>query len=349
MQGPAGEKAVPDEGGLSAGSSRAAASGPSTTASAVSLQGVGKEFDGTWVVRDLDLTVQPGTIFGLFGPSGSGKTTSIRLMLGLLHPDAGEVLVLGRQPRRFTARRRAEIGYMPQLFVLYPELSVEENLDLVASLYGLGWLKRRRPKEQALKFVELWDDRRKLASQLSGGMKRRLELACALMHGPRLLVVDEPTAGVDPVLRAKFWDHFRELRDAGQTIFVTSQYVTEAEYCDEIAVLGPGQLVAQGTPEAVRQSAMGGEIVEVVAEGLGRNLVDQLAALEGVRSVRRPAYDQLRLIVDQAGVRIPQVLEALRLANVEVQQVQEYRPNFDEVFVTLMEQHQAAQEPSDAV
>jgi ABC-2 type transport system ATP-binding protein len=180
-------------------------------------------------------------------------------------------------------------------------------------------------------------------------MKRRLELACALMHGPRLLVVDEPTAGIDPILRAKFWDHFRELRDAGQTIFVTSQYVTEAEYCDEIAVLGEGRLVAQGTPEAVRESAMGGEIVEVTAEGLGRDLVERLAGLEGVRSVRRLAYDQLRLIVDQAGVRIPQVLEALRQANVEVQQVQEYRPNFDEVFVTLMEQHQAAEESSDAV
>jgi ABC-2 type transport system ATP-binding protein len=235
------------------------------------------------------------------------------------------------------------------LFVLYPELSVDENMDLVASLYGLGWLKRRRPKRRALEFVELWDDRRKLASQLSGGMKRRLELACALMHGPRLLVVDEPTAGVDPILRAKFWDHFRELRDAGQTIFVTSQYVTEAEYCDEIAVLGPGQLVAQGTPEAVREAAMGGEIVEVMAEGLGRNLVEQLAGLEGVRSVRRLAYDQVRLMVDQAGVRIPQVLETLRQASVEVQQVQEYRPNFDEVFVTLMEQHEVAQEPSDAV
>jgi ABC-2 type transport system ATP-binding protein len=290
------------------------------------------------VLRNLGFAVETGTIFGLFGPSGSGKTTAIRLLLGILAPDDGEIQVLGTPPNRFSARVRSRIGYMPQQFVLYPELSVSENLHLVASLYGLGWLKRRRPMRQVLEFVELWEHRRKLANDLSGGMKRRLQLATTLVHGPDLIVLDEPTAGVDPVLRSKFWEHFRELRDQGRTLVVTSQYITEAEYCDRIAVLGRGELVALGTPDAVRQQVTGGETVDVVADGLDRRLVAALGALDGVRSVNRISYEQLRLTVDQASTVIPRVLATLAESTAEVQRVQEYRPNFDEVFVTLMEQ-----------
>jgi ABC-2 type transport system ATP-binding protein len=305
---------------------------------AIALHGAGKCFGETWVLRHLNFMVESGTIFGLFGPSGSGKTTIIRLMLGLLVPDEGEISVLGTSPRRFGTRTRARIGYMPQLFVLYPELSVLDNLHFVASLYGLGWLKRRRLMRQALDLVDLWEHRRKGIGQLSGGMQRRLELATALVHNPQLLVVDEPTAGVDPVLRAKFWDHFRELRDQGRTIVVTSQYVTEAEYCDRVAFLGRGELVALGTPDQVRQQALGGEVVEVIADGLDRRLVEQLRALEGVRGVRRVSYEELQLTVDQATAVIAPVLTVLTEGGAEVKQVQEARPNFDEVFVQLMEQ-----------
>jgi ABC-2 type transport system ATP-binding protein len=290
------------------------------------------------VVRQLDLAVEAGSIFGLFGPSGSGKTTTIRLLLGLLGADEGEIRVLGTAPRRFKARTRGRIGYMPQLFVLYPELSVRDNLDFVASLYGMGWFGRRKPMRRVLEFVELWEHRRKSAEALSGGMKRRLALATALVHGPELLVLDEPTAGVDPILRAKFWEHFRELRDAGRTVVVTSQYITEAEYCDRIAVLGRGELVATGTPEEVRRRVAGGEMVDVVADGLDRRLVERLRTLDGVRSLRVVSFEELRLTVDSASAAIPQVLATLADSTAEVKQVQEYRPNFDEVFVTLMEQ-----------
>jgi ABC-2 type transport system ATP-binding protein len=311
---------------------------PWRSEAAIDVRDVSKSYEDTAVVSDLDLTIGCGTIFGLFGPSGSGKTTAIRLILGLLKADSGDLRVLDADPRRFRARTRARIGYMPQLFVLYPELTVQENLGLVASLYGLGWLKRRRPMRQVLEFVELWEHRRKLASDLSGGMKRRLELATALVHNPELIVVDEPTAGIDPILRAKFWDHFRELRDQGRTIFVTSQYVTEAEYCDRLAILGKGRLVAVGTPEMIREQAMGGEIVEITAEGLDNRVVNVLSSLEGVRSVNRFSYDRVQLVVEQAGSAIPQVMNALADNDVEAKQVQEYRPNFDEVFVKLMEE-----------
>ena len=305
---------------------------------AVEFRGTGKRYGDSWVIRNLDVAVEAGSIFGLFGPSGSGKTTAIRLLLGLVGADEGEISVLGTAPRRFKASARARIGYMPQLFVLYPELSVMENLHLVASLYGMGWLKRRMPMRQVLEFVELWEHRGKPAEQLSGGMKRRLELAAALVHGPDLLVMDEPTAGVDPILRAKFWEHFRGLRDAGRTVFVTSQYITEAEYCDRIAVLGRGELAASGTPEEVRRQVAGGEMVDVVADGLDRRLAEQLARADGVKEVRFLAYDHLRLTVDQANVAIPQILATLQEVGLEVKQAQEYRPNFDEVFVELMKQ-----------
>jgi ABC-2 type transport system ATP-binding protein len=305
----------------------------------VEVDGVGKRFDDTWVVRNLDFRVESATIFGLFGPSGSGKTTTIRLLLGLLRPDEGDLRVLGRAPRQFRSRTREKIGYMPQLFVLYPELTVMENLDLAASLYGLGWLARRQPMRQVLEFVELWEHRRKTCDQLSGGMKRRLELATALVHNPDLLVMDEPTAGVDPILRAKFWDRFRELRDQGRTLVVTSQYVTEAEYCDRVAVLGKGQVVAIGTPEELRRLALGGEIVEVVADGLDRDLLAALGGLAGVEAVRRVSYEEVHLTVDDAGEMVPRVLSLLSERGAEVKKVEQYQPNFDEVFVRLMEQN----------
>jgi ABC-2 type transport system ATP-binding protein len=316
----------------------AAASEELQAQTAVEVRQAGKRFGHTWVVRDLNFDVEHGSIFGLFGPSGSGKTTTIRLMLGLFDLDEGEIRVLGTAPRRFRARTRARIGYMPQLFVLYPELSAGENLSLVASLYGMGWLRRRRRMRQVLDFVELWEHRRKVADELSGGMKRRLELAAALVHNPELLVVDEPTAGVDPILRSKFWDHFRELRDEGRTIFVTSQYVTEADYCDRVAVLGRGQIIATGTPESLRQQAFGGEVVDVVAEGGDRRLTDVLRDLEGVRKVQALSYDHLQLIVDEATAAIPRVMAVLTQSGVEVKQVEQYRPNFEDVFVQLVEQ-----------
>src|SRR5918911_2398958 len=197
---------------------------------------------------------------------------------------------------------------------------------------------RRKPMRETLEFVELWEHRRKLAADLSGGMKRRLELATALIHDPDLLIVDEPTAGIDPVLRKKFWDHFHALRGAGKTIIVTSQYLIEAEYCDQVGILGQGQLVAQGTPQEVRENAFGGEIVNVVADSLDRRHVALLGELDGVRSVRPLSYEQLQVTIDHAADAIPRILETLNESGAGIKQVDEYRPDFDEVFVRLMEQ-----------
>ncbi len=199
------------------------------------MEGVSRRYGDMAAVDDISLQVNAGTILGVIGPSGSGKTTMIRMLTGTLEPTSGKLSVLGQHPRKFTRHAREKIGYMPQHFVLYEELTASENLSFVASLFGLLWPKRGRRVKEMLKVVDLWEARGRRARQLSGGMQRRLELACALVHDPLLLFVDEPTAGLDPMLRQKIWDEFRRLREVGRTLVVTTQYVGEAEYCDEVA------------------------------------------------------------------------------------------------------------------
>jgi len=316
-------------------------SGHDPGARAVELEHASKSFGQTRAVVDLSFAIGRGQIFGLIGPSGCGKTTTVRMVTGVHAPDKGRVLVLGREPRRFTAAMRERIGYMPQHFVLYPELSVWENLDFAASCYGVGLWRRGARLRQMLDFVELSDARHAPAGQVSAGMQRRLELACTLIHDPELIVVDEPTAGIDPVLRQKFWAHFRDLRDRGRTLVVTTQYVTEAEYCDVVAAMQGGRLVAMGSPDIVRQVAMGGDIVDVVAVGLSDAQVGAIEAVEGVRSVRRISADEVSVTVDEAGRATPLIVAALHGAGATVVDVSEYRPNFDEVFVRLMESQAA--------
>ncbi|MCI0396074.1 MAG: ABC transporter ATP-binding protein [Chloroflexi bacterium] len=209
-------------------------------------------------VDRINLIVPQGKIFGFIGPSGSGKTTTIRMMTGTYKPTAGEVHVLNVPPRAFGSSMRERIGYMPQLFVLYPELTVWENLNFTASLYGMFFRRSKRLKE-LLDFVELSEDRHKLVRNISGGMQRRLSLAATLAHNPEVLFLDEPTAGIDPILRRKFWDLFRELQGQGRTFFITTQYVSEAAYCGLVGVLVEGRLIALDTPEGLHRRAYGGD------------------------------------------------------------------------------------------
>jgi ABC-2 type transport system ATP-binding protein len=214
----------------------------------VVAQGVSKAFDDDAVVRDVDLTIPPGTIVGLIGPSGCGKTTTVRLLTGLLEPTAGTVEVDGTTATELTHRQRSRIGYLPQIPALFPDLSLWENLNFHASMYGLR-LRRRARLRELLDWVELTDDRSKRVREASGGMQRRLALAAAFVHDPALVFLDEPTAGIDPILRARFWDQFRSLRDAGRTLLVTTQYVGEAANCDVVGVLSEGELVFLGLPD----------------------------------------------------------------------------------------------------
>ena len=306
---------------------------------AVRMVGATRRFNGTVAVADLDLEIPAGSIVGIIGPSGSGKTTTIRMVMGSLAPTSGEVTVLGEHPGKFSRRTRERIGYLPQQFSMYPDLTVLENVDFAASLYGLVFLRRFSRRRGVLELVDLWSVRNRRAGRLSGGMQRRLELAAALVHEPDLLILDEPTAGIDPMLRRTIWDEIHRLRERGVTSLVTTQYVTEAEECDLVALISGGKLIAFGTPDELRRSALGGEVVEVTTS----HLFDAAAFADspGVLEVRQTGPRDFRLIVEDAGTASADTVQWVTDGGGEVEAVREVRPTFEEVFTDLVERDQA--------
>src|SRR4026207_1111928 len=228
----------------------------------VETQELTKMFGEDVAVQSLSMYVPRGKIFGFIGPSGCGKTTTVRLLTGFYKPTSGTLSVLGKDPAAFSKSDQGKIGYLIQQFVLYPDLTVWENLNFAASFYGVSPFRRRR-LNKLLDFVELSGDRNKLARDLSGGMKRRLSLAATMVHNPELLFLDEPTAGIDPILRRKFWDYFKELQADGHTLFITTQYVGEAAYCDLVGVMYEGKLLMVETPDGLRRKAYGGDVIGI--------------------------------------------------------------------------------------
>ena len=303
----------------------------------ISASHLTKQFDTEFAVNDASFEVPRGKIFGFIGPSGSGKTTLVRLLTGILIPTAGEALVLGRHPAHFNQRTRELIGYMPQLFVLYPDLTVWENLNFAASIYGMTLLRGKRLRS-VLEFVELYNDRGKLARNISGGMQRRLSLAATLVHDPQLLFLDEPTAGIDPVLRRKFWDHFKALQDAGRTLFITTQYVGEAAYCDLVGVMALGRLLMVETPHGLRRRAYGGDVVMMkTIDPLPPLVTQDVRKLPYVLGpVTHPTEREMRVVVGDASTAIPELLEWSKQQGLSVEKVEQYLPPYDDVFVELV-------------
>lgn len=308
----------------------------------VVVANVTRRFGDVLASNDVSLEVPAGTILGLIGPSGSGKTTMIRMLTGTLAPSSGDIAVLGERPWRFRRETRERIGYMPQQFHLYPHLTCAENVSFCASLFGLFWWQRRARVRQVLELAELWPARNRLAKDLSGGMQRRLSLACALVHDPEVLFIDEPTAGLDPLLRQKVWSEFRRLRDAGRTLFVTTQSVTDAEYCDYVALLVRGNLVAIDRPEDLRRQVFGGEVVDVRTRGEAHPRV--LTRVPGVIEVRQRSADHVVVIADEAATTVPRIVDAMQDAGDRVLSAEKYEPSFDDVFVALVEQSGVAEE-----
>ena len=219
--------------------------------SAIVARDVKKRFGSVDALSGLDVDIRAGEIYGLLGPNGSGKTTFIRCLAGLLRPDAGDITVLGQSPRAAVAAGR--IGYMTQAAALYGDLSVEENLDFFARLEGVHDIDDRI--DEVLTTVDLADRKRSIVNTLSGGMRTRVSLAAALLHAPDLLLLDEPTVGVDPVLRREFWTHFRALASRGTTILVSSHVMDEASRCDRLGLILAGRVLAEGTAaELVRRA-----------------------------------------------------------------------------------------------
>jgi len=232
--------------------------------SAVVVEHLSKRFGDFVAVNDISFTVARGEIFGFLGPNGSGKTTTIRMVLGLLPPTSGSARVLDIDVRRHPERIARRVGYMSQKFSLYPDLTVAENLSFYGRTYGLRGRELARRQDEVLALIGLEAQRRQLTAALAGGWKQKLALATALLHRPELLVLDEPTAGVDPINRREFWRLLYRLAAEGVTVFVTTHYMDEAEQCHRLALIHNGTLLAVGAPEAIKQTHMPGQVVEVI-------------------------------------------------------------------------------------
>jgi len=247
----------------------------------IDVAGLAKSFNGIVAVDHIDLRVAAGEIVGFLGPNGSGKTTTIRMICGLLTPDAGEGTVLGFDVRRASAQIKREVGYMTQKFSLYEDLTIEENLFFVARLYHLS--DRRQVVARTLDELGLHSRRRQIAGTLSGGWKQRLALAACIMHRPRLLLLDEPTAGVDPKARRQFWDEIHRLAGGGLTVLVSTHYMDEAERCHRIAYISYGKMLATGTvPDVVRASGLSTFIVTAPPSAA---FLARVEALDGAEQV----------------------------------------------------------------
>jgi ABC-2 type transport system ATP-binding protein len=219
------------------------------TDAAISVSNLDFHYGGLKVIDDISMEIKPGTSYGLLGPNGAGKTTLIRLMVGLLKPARGSVKCLGQAPSFKNARL---IGYMP-LPALYSELTVHQNIDFFAHIYGMKYHKERAQRvDEVIKVVDLWPKRKTSILNLSGGMKQRVSLACAIVHRPPLIFLDEPTVGLDPELRVNFWEYFTELTKAGHTLVISSHTFDDAAHCQKLAFLRLGKMVAQGEPAELR-------------------------------------------------------------------------------------------------
>ncbi len=305
-------------------------------------------FGGGRGVSNMTLQVPSGCIFGLVGPSGSGKTTMVRMILGLLRRQSGSLEVLGVDPQSFSTDERERIGFLPQESALDPELSLQHNLQFMASLYGLPWRGRYVPGQGArdardriddlLELLDLADRRRVRLRDASTGEQRRLAIAAALVHEPDLLILDEPTAGIDPLLREQLWDHFGELRRAGNTLIVTTQYVTEADQCDLVGLVVDGHVLRVATPEDMRREAFGGDLVEVASDQPVP--VGELLGVAGVIGVQqRTAQGGLLLLVEDSDQVSAKLRDVLQEGGHRSAAVAPHNPSFDTVFVRLVREH----------
>src|SRR5687768_8584085 len=309
-----------------------------TAENVVETKDLTKMFGEDVAVQSLSMYVPRGKIFGFIGPSGCGKTTTVRLLTGFYKPTSGTMSVLGKNPADFSKADREKLGYLIQSFVLYPDLTVWENLNFAASFYGVSPFRRGR-LNKLLDFVELSEHKNKLARDLSGGMKRRLSLAATLVHNPELLFLDEPTAGIDPILRRKFWDYFKDLQKQGHTLFITTQYVGEAAYCDLVGVMYEGRLLMVDTPDGLRKKAFGGDLIAIrTTEGIRFEHRRQLEGQSFTRGKVKVINDQeIEMIVDEASIAIPLLVEWSQAQRLTVEMIEQKVTPFDDVFVKIIE------------
>jgi ABC-2 type transport system ATP-binding protein len=287
-------------------------------------------------VDSLRFSIAPGEMFGLVGPDGAGKTTTIRMLCGILEPTAGTAEILGYDIVRDPDRVKRQIGYLSQRFSLYGDLTVDENIEFFAGINGVQDYRKRR--EELLEFTRLAEFRTRFAENLSGGMKQKLALACTLIHTPRIIILDEPTTGVDPVSRRDFWRILQSLIAGGITIVMSTPYLDEAERCTRVALMNEGHAIMVDTPAAIR-ARMRGEVVEIVCDPVregGRVLRSQPGTMEV-----QAFGDRLHVIVEHAAQDMPSLADALLQAGITIHGWRTIAPSLENVFISLLTHHEA--------
>ncbi len=306
---------------------------------AIETQHLRRKFRKTEAVRDLSFHIEPGEVFGLIGPDGAGKTTTLRMLAGVLKPTSGQATVLGEDVVRNPEALREKIGYMPQHFSLYGDLSVLENLTFYAEIFRVPRHERQERIERLLDFAQLARFADRPAGKLSGGMKKKLGLACALIHAPQLLLLDEPTNGVDPVSRREFWDILAELHVQGVTILITTPYMDEAERCNRVGLMFRGSLIQQGDPESLRKLAPG-EMLVLYAPDL-RQVEQALPSFSDY--LEHQVYgDRLHIFVPDAEAAKPKLQAFLQDRNINFRTIYQDEPRLEEAFIHLIRQARLA-------
>ena len=301
---------------------------------AIVAEGLTKSFPGIRAVDGLSFDVRAGEIFGLVGPDGAGKTTTLRMLAGIMPPDAGKATVAGFDVIRDPEGAKHALSYMPQRFGLYEDLTVDENIRFYADLFGVKKAEREERSAQLLQAAGLSEFRKRLAGKLSGGMKQKLGLVCALIHRPKVILLDEPTTGVDPVSRRDFWRILYELVAEGVAILTSTAYLDEAERCHRVALLDKGKLLFCDTPANLK--ARMGKGVLSVTSAEPRRLRDAVEHADGISSLVLTG-DGLHVVVDDAARRIPEIEARLKSANVPFDAIQQVAPSIEDLFVDAVQ------------
>ncbi len=314
---------------------------------AISTQNLSKQFkvgqSRVTVVDQLSLQVAPGETYGLIGPDGAGKTTAIRVILGLLTRTSGESSLLGFDSMRDMYQIRERVGYIAQQFSLPPNLTVMENMALFADVQGVSRNQQKQRIPELLAFAGLSDFTGRLAGRLSGGMKKKLALACSLIHEPQVVMLDEPTLGVDPVSRREFWNLLGNLQiEKGLTIFVCTPYMDEAERCTQVGLMYAGKLIARGTPAAIK-ATLHGQLLELTPSDIV-SARQMMIGLEGVLEVQSYG-DKLHLFVDEVSRRKPQIEAALAAAGLQHDGLREIEVRMEEAFISLIRRQAGSSQP----
>jgi ABC-2 type transport system ATP-binding protein len=309
----------------------------------VLIESLVKRFGDFTAVDHISLETRRGEIFGFLGPNGAGKSTTIRMLCGLLRPTSGRAIVVGFDVAREPESVRQHIGYMSQKFSLYNDLKVIENLRLFAGLYNVPRDLVGERIAWALEMADLKGKEAMMTGTLPGGWKQRLALGCAVLHRPPIIFLDEPTSGVDPISRRQFWDLIHQMAAEGVTVFVTTHYMEEAEYCNRLAMIYRGKMVALGTPTELKQKSMKGELLLIECEPLGV----AVETLQGAPGVLDAAVfgNALHLLVPNARTGTAQLQAYLVAREVQVSKIEPIRPSLEDVFVALTSEREGRKEP----